>query len=190
MFVSTFALYLALIHVLFLTAIALRLGAIGYAGHRAIRLCFLSLALWPLICLVGVVVHMPILTNYFGLTAVLTITMSYYLVLEVRVLLEGDAEKALRLAEVVQEQEAHRDNVASDGRLLSDMFPIKTYLGDDSSLMAISDLGRLKSEGIPCRIEGGIVKMLYVREADIARVEQTIAIASQDRAADTGVTGT
>jgi hypothetical protein len=187
--VSTFALYLALIHVLFLTAIALRLGALGYAGNRVIRLCFFSFALWPLVCLVGIVLHLPVLTNYFGLTAVLAITMICYLVLEARVLLEGDAEKARRLAEVDQEQEAHRDNVASDGRLLADLFPIKTYLGDDSNLMAISDLGRLKSEGIPCRIEGGIVKMLYVREADIARVEQTIAIASQDVEADTGVPG-
>ncbi|MBA3936521.1 MAG: hypothetical protein H0X38_03585 [Planctomycetes bacterium] len=53
----------------------------------------------------------------------------------------------------------------------------------------LAALGRLKSEGIPCRIEGGIVKMLYVREADIARVEQAIAIASQDVEADTGVPG-
>jgi hypothetical protein len=174
------ALYLALIHALFLSAVSLRLGRIGYSGKRIIRLCMMSLSLWPLILLVGIVAKLPVFRNYGGLTAIIAITFVYYLTLEAKVLLEREDERAERLDETRQEEARHRSKVADDEKVIAEMFSIKSYVGDANSLNAISDLGKLNDAGIPCRIEGGIVKMLYVRTADIARVEKTIDIDSHE----------
>jgi hypothetical protein len=174
------ALYLALIHALFLSAISLRLGHIGYAGRRIVRLCMVSLSLWPLIYLLGLAADLHVFRNYGGLTAIIAITFVYYMILESRVLLERDGERAARLLEAKEEESNHRTKVEADEQVLAEMFPIKTYVGDANSLNAISDLGKLKDAGIPCRIEGGIFRMLYVRKADIARVERTIDIDSHE----------
>jgi hypothetical protein len=174
------ALYLALIHALFLSAVSLRLRLIGYSGKRIIRLCIISFSLWPLIFLIGLVANMPVFRNYAGLTAIIAITFVYYLTMETRILLERDDEKAMRLAEIREEDASHRIKVEENEKALSDMFSIKAYFGDANTLNAISDLAKLKDAGIPCRIEGGIVKMLYVRSEDIAKVEKEIDIDSHD----------
>jgi hypothetical protein len=86
----------------------------------------------------------------------------FYLTMEARLLLERNDEKAKRLSEVQEENVNHQVKVEENEKTLSKMFSIKSYVGDANTLNAISDLGKLKNADIPCRIEGGIVKMLYV----------------------------
>ncbi len=172
------ALYLALIHTLFLAAVSLRLTNVGYSGKRIVRLCAISLSLWPVLWFVGLATKSTVLLNYGGLTAIITITFIYYLAMEIGVLLENLAERNQRHDEIRKEEDDHQVKVEENEKELAEMFPIKSYFGDANTLNTISDLGKLKDAGIPCRIEGGIVKMLYVRKTDIARVERVIAIDS------------
>ncbi len=178
MYITAYALYLALIHVLFLAALSLRLGVVGYPASTIIRMVIGSLSLWPVVLLIGLVSHLHLLTNAYGLTAILTLTMVYYLFLEARLHLESDAEQSARETVRRDEIAAHAERVAQDQALIGTLFAIKTYLGDDSSLQAISDLGKLKAADIPCRIEGGAVKVLFVRQEQIEAVERVIAIDS------------
>jgi len=179
------SLTLAVIHALFLIAIALRLGAIGYPNLTIMRLCFFSMALWPVVFFIGFVLKSHALVNYGGLTAILSLTLLVYLFWEMRRFTETDSEQKEREATCYTEQQQHEKAVAQNQETLANMIIIKSYVGDAMGLQAISDIQRLKDAHIPCRIEGSLVKVLFVAPELTDRVAELIQIDVSECASET-----
>ena len=174
--IHAFVFTLGLVHVAFLIAIAIRLRHLGFGGGTILRLIGFSLGIWPLILLLGIVTGLPVFMAWAGLPPVIAITLIVYVVMECMVLTEPPAAKDKRLEACRTEAARHEAQVALHEASLAKLVHVKSYVGEDNHLNAISDLGKLKAHGIPCQIEGAVVKALFVAEADVERVEAIIDI--------------
>lgn len=171
-----FILVLGLLHAGFLIAISIRLRHLGCTGKTIIRLIALSLGMWPMVLLIGAVTDYVVLWAWGGLPPVIVMTLMAYVGLEMKMALESDRERDARLSAIAEEERRHREDMDRDARELAAYVAVKSYVGEDQNLCVISDLGKLKSAGIRCKIEGSLVRTLFVKEADIDAVRRMIAL--------------
>lgn len=167
---------LGLIHVSFLIAIGRRLTHLDYPGSQILSVISASFAIWAVAFFVGATFGIDALTIYAGLPVAIVTALLRHGWLELRVLLETPAERARRLGRARQEEADHVEHRQADERVIERMVPVKNYVGDDQSILAISDLGRLRDHGIPCRIEGNLVKTLFIEESMTGAAASVIAL--------------
>lgn len=166
-----------LIHVVFLIAIGRRLTHLNYPGSKILSVIFTSFAIWAIAFFVGATCNIELLTIYAGLPIAIVTALLRYGWIEVWVhVLESPAERARRFECVQQEENAHVAQRQSDDRMIERLVPVKSYVGDDQTILAISDLGKLRDRGIPCRIEGSLVKTLYIDEPRIGEAARVITL--------------
>lgn len=164
----------SLIHVVFLIAIGRRLTHLEYPGSTVLSVIFLSIGFWAAAFVLGTIFQIEVLTVYFGLPIAIIAALVRYLWLEVRIQLENTGERERRLAKAKAEVEHHRTQRQAEEQQIGELVPVKSYVGDDQSMLAISDLGKLRDHNIPCRIEGNMVKTLFVAESSVAAASQVI----------------
>lgn len=164
----------SLIHAVFLIAIGRRLTHLRYPGSTVLSVIFVSIGLWAVAFVVGAIFQIDVLTVYLGLPFAIVAALLRYLWLEIRVQLENPDERDRRLAQAKAEVEHHHEQRQAEDLQIGQLVPVKSYVGDDQSMLAISDLGKLRDNNIPCRIEGTLVKTLFVAESWVAAASQII----------------
>lgn len=183
-FAMSWVLALSLIHVIFLIGIGRRLTHLEYPGSTILSVIFVSIGFWAVAFLVGGIFQIDVLTVYFGLPVAIVAALLRYLWLEIRVQFENQSERELRLAKAKSEVEQHQEQRQAEDRQIGQLVPVKNYVGDDQSMLAISDLGKLRDHNIPCRMEGNMVKTLFIAESSVAAASQVIDLQVSDVADD------
>ncbi len=122
----------------------------------------------------GAVFQIEVLTVYFGLPIAIVAALLRYLWLEIRIQLENQDERDRRLAKARAEVEQHQAQRQAEDQQIGQLVPVKSYVGDDQSMLAISDLGKLRDHNIPCRIDGNMVKTLFIAESSVAAASLVI----------------
>lgn len=182
----TWILVLGMVHAVFLMVIALRLSALGYPGSSTVTLVCVSFVVWAVAFFVGAVARIDLFTAGMGLPSAILSAGLWFAWLEVWVLMENDQEKRTRIASASREEKEHVRRAEVDAEVISRLMPVKNYVGDDATIIAISDLGKLKDHGIPCRIQGSLIKTLYLPERDVARAAQVIALEVSEEEPEVG----
>lgn len=166
----------SLIHISFLIAIGRRLTHLEYPGSTVLSVIFLSIAFWAVAFVVGTIFQIDVLTIYLGIPVAIVAALLRYFWLEIRIHSENQEQRDRRLAKARAEVEHHRMQRQVEDRQIGQLVPVKSYVGDDQSMLAISDLGKLRDNDIACRIEGNMVKTLFVAESSVAAASQVIAL--------------
>ncbi len=180
---SEWTLIYALIHTVFLIGITLRLHQLGFPGSTSIRLVALSLGIWPVLLLTGVLLHFPLFYLGLGLPATICLTLAYYVVLEFLASTANPREQGQRRQRAAEEVDASRQRAAEDVALIDRLVVLNSYIGESMSLMAIRDLSTLNQHGIPCRIEGSLIKTIFVATADFDRAAALLGLTGTTEAA-------
>lgn len=170
----------SLIHVFFLIAIGRRLTHLEYPGSTVLSVIFVSIGFWAVAFVVGALFQIDVLTVYMGLPIAIVTALLRYVWLEIRVQVETKDERNQRLAKARVEVEHHQAQRQTEDQQIGQLVPVKNYVGDDQSMLAISDLGKLRDHNIPCRIEGNMVKTLFVAESSVAAASQVINLQVAD----------
>lgn len=170
----------SLIHVVFLIAIGRRLTHLEYPGSTVLSVVFVSIGFWAIAFVFGAIFDIGVLTIYFGLPIAIVAALLRYLWLEIRIQLENQEERDRRLAKARAELEQHQVQRQADDKQIGELVPVKNYVGDDQSMLAISDLGKLRDHNIPCRMEGNMVKTLFIAESLVAAASQVIDLQIDD----------
>lgn len=170
----------SLIHVTFLIAIGRRLTHLEYPGSTVLSVIFVSLGFWAIAFVFGAIFDVELLTIYFGLPIAIVAALLRYLWLEIRIQLENKEERDRRLATARAEVEQHQVQRQVEDQQIGQLVPVKSYVGDDQSMLAISDLGKLRDHNIPCRIDGNMVKTLFIAESLVAAASQVIDLQIAD----------
>jgi hypothetical protein len=170
----------SLIHVVFLIAIGRRLTHLEYPGSTVLSVIFVSIGLWAVAFVFGAIFDIEILTIYFGLPIAIVAALLRYLWLEVRIQIENQAERDRRITKARAEVEQHQVQRQAEDQQIGQLVPVKNYVGDDQSMLAISDLGKLRDHNIPCRIDGNMVKTLFIAESFVAAASQIIDVQVSD----------
>lgn len=173
----------SLIHVFFLIAIGRRLTHLDYPGSTVLSVIFVSIGFWAVAFVFGAIFQIEVLTVYMGLPIAIVAALLRYLWLEIRIQLENTDERDRRLAKAKTEVEHHQAQRQADDQQIGQLVPVKSYVGDDQSMLALSDLGKLRDHDIPCRMEGNLVKTLFVTEASVAAASQIIDLQISDATA-------
>lgn len=170
----------SLIHVIFLIAIGRRLTHLEYPGSTVLSVIFVSIGFWAAAFVMGAIFQIEILTVYCGLPVAIVTALLRYLWLEIRIQLENQGERDRRLATARAEVEQHQVQRQAEDQQIGQLVPVKSYVGDDQSMLAISDLGKLRDHNIPCRIDGNMVKTLFIAESLVAAASQLIDLQITD----------
>lgn len=170
----------SLIHVSFLIAIGRRLTHLEYPGSTVLSVIFISIGFWAVAFVFGTIVQIEVLTVYLGLPIAIVAALLRYLWLEIRIQLENQGERDRRLTKARAEVEQHQVKRQAEDQQIEQMVPVKNYVGDDQSMLAISDLGKLRDHNIPCRMEGNMVKTLFIAESLVATASKVIDLHISD----------